>query len=157
MAIKNAAALLDEFRFAGIAVEVTHRCKRRLFGLAGLAPLREGVALPRRPMPGRGRGRPPHLPEAGEGPLPALPPVAPLSPLERRAFDYSELEEAMALAEATIRATRRNLAALRAPGTLPGPDRSSDVAGKAEPVDMPLSVARPTTDADFAVADDPEA
>src|SRR5271166_3468440 len=41
MAVKNAAALLDAFCAAGIAVEVTHRSKRRLFGLAGLAPLRE--------------------------------------------------------------------------------------------------------------------
>jgi len=63
----------------------------------------------------------------------------------------------MALAEASIRQARRNLAALRAPGTLPGPDRSSDAAGEAEPVDMPLSVARLTTDADFAAVEDPEA
>ena len=44
MAIKNAGALPAAFCAAGIAVEVTHRSKRRLFGLAGLAPLRDGVA-----------------------------------------------------------------------------------------------------------------
>ena len=41
MAVNNASALLDAFCAAGIAVEVTHRLKRRLFGLAALAPLRE--------------------------------------------------------------------------------------------------------------------
>ncbi len=40
MAIKNAAALLDQFCAAGVAVEVTHRSKQRLFGLVGLALLR---------------------------------------------------------------------------------------------------------------------
>ena len=50
MAVKNAAALLDAFCAAGIAVEVTHRSKRRLFGLTGLAPLREAV---RPPVPAR--------------------------------------------------------------------------------------------------------
>jgi hypothetical protein len=51
MAVKNAAALLDAFRAAGIAVEVTHRSKRRLFGLTGLAPLRDAVRPPYRPDP----------------------------------------------------------------------------------------------------------
>ena len=46
MAVKNAATLLDRFAAEGIVVEVTHRAKRRLFGLAGLAPLREAVAPP---------------------------------------------------------------------------------------------------------------
>ena len=46
MAVKNAAALLDAFWAAGIAVEVTHRPKRRLFGLAGLTPLRDAVRPP---------------------------------------------------------------------------------------------------------------
>ena len=43
MAVKNAAALLDAFCAAGIAVEVTHRSARRLFGLAGLAPCRSAT------------------------------------------------------------------------------------------------------------------
>ena len=76
MAVKNAAALLDGFCQAGLAVEVTHRSKRRLFGLAGLAPLRDGVAAPRRPEPGRGRGRPPAMPADAD-----LPPPAPSVPL----------------------------------------------------------------------------
>jgi hypothetical protein len=49
MAVKNAAALLDAFRAAGVAVEVTHRSKRRLFGLSGLAPLRDAGRPPYRP------------------------------------------------------------------------------------------------------------
>lgn len=58
IAVKNAARLLDEFCGDGIAIEVTHRAKRRFFALANLAPLRESVAGPRRPEPFRGRGRP---------------------------------------------------------------------------------------------------
>ncbi len=61
MAVGNAAKLLEDFCAAGITVEVSHRSKRRLFGLAGLAPLRDATAPPRRPEPGRGRGRPPLL------------------------------------------------------------------------------------------------
>ena len=75
MAVKNAAALLEQFQKAGIVVEVTHRSKRRLFGLAGLAPLRDGVAPPRRPEPGRGRGRPPVLPAEAAAPLRRFPPL----------------------------------------------------------------------------------
>ena len=56
IAIKNAAALLDVFVARGIAIEVTHRSKRRLFGLKHLAPLRETAALPRRALRHRGRG-----------------------------------------------------------------------------------------------------
>jgi hypothetical protein len=54
MAVKNGIALLDAFADAEIIVEVTHRSKRRLSGLAGLAPLHDEVA-PRRSEPGRGR------------------------------------------------------------------------------------------------------
>jgi hypothetical protein len=107
MAIKNAARLLDEFCAMGIAVEVTHRSKRRLFGLAGLAPLRDQVAPPRRPEPGRGRGRPRLVPiEEPEAPLPPLPPV---SRMERRAIDYSDLERWMRHADEVIRHSRRVL------------------------------------------------
>ena len=59
MAIPNAAAFLDQFTAAGIAVEVTHRSKQRLFGLAMFAPLWR--SQPRRPETGRGRGRPPSI------------------------------------------------------------------------------------------------
>jgi hypothetical protein len=57
MSVKGATGLLDGFVAAGIVVEVTHRAKRRLFGLAGLAPLRRvaGAAGSRDEDPG-GRG-----------------------------------------------------------------------------------------------------
>ena len=54
MAVQNAAVLLDDFCRSGIAVEVTHRSKRRLFGLAGVTPLRNAVAPPYRPDAERG-------------------------------------------------------------------------------------------------------
>jgi hypothetical protein len=116
MAVKNAAALLDAFRTAGIAVEVTHRAARRLYGLAGLAPLRDAVAPPRRPVAGRNRGRPAQEAPSPKQP-PTLPPGPPLSPLERRDFDYGGLEQAMAFADDTIRRARRSLDALSGGGS----------------------------------------
>lgn len=108
MSIKCAGELLDRFAADGIAVEVTHRAARRLFGLAGMAPVREAASAPRRPEPGRGRGRPRHEPdqELDERPPVSLPPV---SRVEWPAIDYSALEAAMAFADETIRRTRRNL------------------------------------------------
>jgi hypothetical protein len=70
MALKNALELLASFCADGSAIEVTHRSKRRLFGLVGLTPLRDEVAAPRRPEAGRGRGRPPTAQNETE-PLPA--------------------------------------------------------------------------------------
>ena len=58
MATNNATRLLDGFVGLGIASEVTHRAKRRLYGLKHLAPLRDVAAAPRRPLPGRRPGRP---------------------------------------------------------------------------------------------------
>ncbi len=112
MAVKNAAALLDRFCADDIAIEVSHRAKRRLFGLAELAPLRDGVAPPRRPQPGRGRGRPPILDIEG---APAEPPpvLPPLTPLERRSFDYSGLDAAMAFADEAMRNAKRVLGSLQ--------------------------------------------
>ena len=57
IAVKNAIRLLDGLMGAAIAVEVTHRSRRRLFGLKAMAPLAEAVRPPYRPEPGRGRGR----------------------------------------------------------------------------------------------------
>lgn len=125
MAVKNAAALLDDFWRAGVAVEVTHRSKRRLFGLAALAPLRDMVRAPDHPDPNRGRGRP-RL-ERGDDPadrnVPPTPP-APLTPLERRQLEYSDLEHWMAHTEQTIRHTRRVLRDLVASNRA-GPDLSN--------------------------------
>jgi hypothetical protein len=135
MAVNNAAALLDGFCAEGIAVEVTHRSKRRLFGLAALAPLRDQVAPPRRPEPGRGRGRPPSIPP--EEPVTEPPPPSmPLAPIERRAFDYSDLELWMAQLDETMRRTRRVLQALAFPSGGPAP--SAQEAGETVPAgDVP--------------------
>jgi len=53
--IKSATTMLDGFVAAETAVEVTHRSARRLFGLAGMAPVREATTVPRRSELGRGR------------------------------------------------------------------------------------------------------
>jgi hypothetical protein len=108
IAVKNAIRLLEELRKAGIVIEVTHRSKRRLFGLAGLAPLREVVSPPYRPERGR-IGRPRYdVEEPAPEPVVAAP--APLSPFERRDFDYSALEEAMSHLDDVVRRSRQALA-----------------------------------------------
>jgi hypothetical protein len=109
IAVKNAVRLLDELVAAGIAVEVTHRAKRRLFALAGLAPLRDSVRPPYRPDPNRGRGQPRHEIEEELTDSAPLPPE-PLTPLERHAFEYHALEEAMAHLDAVVRRARQTLA-----------------------------------------------
>jgi hypothetical protein len=125
MAVKNASALLEAFVERGIAIEVTHRSKRRLYGLKHLAPLREEAAPPRRPMPGRGRGRPP-LGTSGTvitteysdaycaAPLSAD--RTPLSPIERREFDFTDLDNWMRQADQAIRRAKVVLDQLAAPG-----------------------------------------
>jgi hypothetical protein len=120
MAVKNAAALLDEFLRTGIAVEVTHRSKRRLFGLAGLVPLRAVVRPPDRPDPTRGRGRPRRnqFDDPAERVVLPMPP-APLTPLDRRQFDYADLEQWMAHMDQTIRNARRALSTLTPPRLVP--------------------------------------
>ena len=110
VAVKTAIRILDDLATAEIAIEVTHRSKRRLFGLQGLTPLRDVVQPPYRPDPGRGRGRPPILSFDDEVADP--PPLPPLTPIERRAFDYSALEEAMAQLDAVVCQARLNLGAL---------------------------------------------
>jgi hypothetical protein len=117
MAVKNAAALLDDFHRAGIAVEVTHRAKRRLLGLTGLAPLRAAVRPPYRPDPARGRGRPrrDQPDDPADSAVPALP-VAPLTPIDRRSFDYSDLGHWMTQMDEALRRSPRVLGRLPNPG-----------------------------------------
>lgn len=116
MAVKNAAKLLEEFAGLGIAVEVSHRARRRLYGLSGLTRLRDEVAPPRRPEPGRGRGRPRLAPATATEPSPPPLPPPPLSPIERRRFDYAELDQAMAALDAGLRRARRFLTTARTDG-----------------------------------------
>jgi len=142
IAVKNAIRLLDELCAAQIAIEVTHRSKRRLFGLAGLAPLREAVRPPYRPEPNRGPGRPREkiVEDAIEVDA-EVPTTAPLSPLERRDFDYSALEEAMVHLDGVIRQARQ---ALRSP-YLAGVHRTT------EPAEIPAAIsnAAPRLGVDF--------
>jgi hypothetical protein len=110
LAVKNAIRLLDGLVAAGVAVEVTRRCKRRLFGLKGMAPLAEAVRPPYRPEPGRSRGRPPILRLEDE--ISELPPLISLTPIEQRRINYGELEHCIAHLNLTIGQTRRSLDAL---------------------------------------------
>jgi hypothetical protein len=123
MAVKNAGALLDAFVERGIAMEVTHRAKRRLYGLKHLAPLREEVAPPRRPTPGRQRGRPARGasdPVIAKEDLEAraTPPLLvdrlALTPLERQEFDFTDLDRWMLEADRAIRRTKAVLDQLAA-------------------------------------------
>jgi len=113
MAVKNALELLTGLCGDGVAVEVTHRSKRRLFGLAELTPLRDDIRPPYRLEPGRGRGRPLTISvEMEPPPASALAEGRAMTPIERRSIDYGELDGAMAHLEAAIRDTRRTLDSL---------------------------------------------
>ena len=115
VSVRTATALLDELTTLGVAVEVTRRRKRRLWGLAGLAPLREATAAPRRPTPGRGRGRPRcRAEEAVEGeiePLTVSWPAAALPPLDLQ-LACPELDRWLLEAELVIGRTRALLDAM---------------------------------------------
>ncbi|MFZ6765246.1 hypothetical protein [Pseudoroseomonas sp. WGS1072] len=112
LSVKAACAILDDLVRRGVAVEVTHRHSRRLFGLAGLAPLRKAAAPPRRPLPGRGRGRPRTLPPETEAPPAAetVPPLVPIAPLAHAIFDYGDLAAAMQAVDTALRTARAGLA-----------------------------------------------
>jgi hypothetical protein len=115
IAIKNAVRLLDGFVVLGIASEVTHRSKRRLYGLKHLAPLRAAAAPPRRPQPGRRPGRPRAAPiddreqDSGEV-APVLPSSLPLPPRARQEFDFSDLDRLLDLTDQAIRRAQQVLA-----------------------------------------------
>ena len=115
IAVKNAAALLDSFVAGGIAIEVTHRSKRRLFGLKHLAPLREEALPPRRARRAGGSTR---HDEAARWPAVALPDLeygdagdaAPplrqqlaLSPRDREEIELTGLDDWMREADQVIR------------------------------------------------------
>src|SRR5271170_7231149 len=115
MATNNATRLLDGFVVLGVASEVTHRSKRRLYGLKHLAPLREAAAPPRRPVPGRRPGRPSTASfyDDADGNVAQiaapLSPSPPLPPLERHKFEFGELDRWLDLTDQAIRRVERVL------------------------------------------------
>jgi hypothetical protein len=103
---------------------VTHRSKRRLYGLKDLAPLREEASPPRRPTPGRGRGRPPRgaikpaiVPEnsSAAGGTKLLADRQSLSPVERKESDFTDIDRWMRQAHEAIPRTKAVLDRLAAP------------------------------------------
>jgi hypothetical protein len=113
MAPKNAGQLLEAFAADGLVVEVSHRTRHRLYGLAALAPLRDAATEPRRPLPGRGPGRPSRPSALVDDDAPAeLPPVPYATPIDRDPIDYSGLDAAMAQIDDAMRKAREALAAL---------------------------------------------
>lgn len=108
IAVKNAASLLDAFVARGIAIEVTHRPKRRLFGLKHLAPLREEAAPPRRALRRSGRGEmggPARAAADAVAPdtAPPVPEPLRLTPLERGEFEFNDLDDWLREADQLIR------------------------------------------------------
>ena len=131
IAVKNASALLEALVERGIALEVTHRSKRRLYGLKDLAPLREEASPPRRRTPGRGRGRPPRGAtkpaivaenSSAVGGTPLLADRQSLSPLERKQFDFTDIDRWMRQADEAIRRTKAVLDRLAAPVPVAPPE-----------------------------------
>ena len=108
VSIRSATTMLDEFAQEGVVVEVTHRSSRRLFGLTGMAPVREVTTPPRRPEPGRGRGRPRVVPEpepVEEAPVTFLPAARFSSP----PIDYAALDAAIAECDRAVREARQSI------------------------------------------------
>lgn len=115
IAVKNATGLLDAFTTRGIAIEVTHRSKRRLFGLKHLAPLRAEVRPPRRTRntgvsARRGRAgafagdaTPEAEYTAGDDVGPSMRQSLVLTPLERKEFEFGDLDDWMRGADQVIR------------------------------------------------------
>jgi hypothetical protein len=80
------------------------------------------VAPRRRPLPGRGRGRPWLIPLEADPPAPPAGPIASLNPVARAAFDYGDLDAALREAEAAMRRTRRSLDQFAGGGWMPEPN-----------------------------------
>ncbi len=99
VSVQAACVLLERFVDRGLVVDVTRRSARRLFALRDLAPLRDAVRMPEKPVLGRKRGRPCLGIEADPDPDPdeqmdALV-VDSFQPLSQWKPDFSELDAAL--------------------------------------------------------------
>jgi hypothetical protein len=126
IAAKNAARILESFTVLGIAVEVTYRSKRRLYGLRHLAPLREVAAPPPRVAAvGRGRGRPGgRQGDRADAELEPITPAAierrtPLTRPERDEFESADFDRWIAAADQAIRRAQLALEAYGIPQSKP--------------------------------------
>ena len=112
IAVKNAIRILDVLATAEIAIEVDASRETAAVCPSGLdsAAARGPAALPPgrkpRPWPAAPRDRARMCRKKRRRRC------RPLTPIERRAFDYTALEEAMAHLDAVVRQTRNNLGAL---------------------------------------------
>jgi len=107
MAPKNVLVLLAQFIKSGLVVEVKHRRAHRLYGLVGMTPLRDEVALPRRARRGVSVTTVMDDDVIGQETQIAVPGF---TPAERWQPDFSDLEAAMRQADAAIRKAQRWLA-----------------------------------------------
>lgn len=106
MATKNATGLLEGFVVLGIASAATRRPKRRLYGVkrrGGPWPAAGPACRPRHRSP----LRPPERRGPGAGPVPLLSPALPA--LERREFEFGELDKWLDLADPAMPRTQRAL------------------------------------------------
>ncbi|WP_234731777.1 hypothetical protein [Acidocella facilis] len=107
IAPKNAIRILAELQAEGAAVEVSHREKRKLYALPGMSPMKDALTAPKRPEPGRGRGRPQVKRDVEEDAyVPQTNGSQNSPPLPSFQFDYGNLEEAMAALDDTVRKTK---------------------------------------------------
>ncbi|WP_124306722.1 Fic family protein, partial [Acetobacter pasteurianus] len=107
LSLKAAYIYLERFLEEGLIVEVTHRAARRLFALKDLEPLREIVRPPKRPQPGRKRGRPRKSESQATCPPDENVDIRPIEPAPTFApINYEELERAIDHAERVIRRHR---------------------------------------------------
>ena len=114
MATKNATPLLESFVVLGIASEVTHHWKRRLYELkhrrrCARPLLRRGTRCPAAARAGRAGCRSVRVTATwARAPRRRWDPP-PLPPLERRGYEFGELDRWFDLADQAIRRTQRVL------------------------------------------------
>ena len=104
-------------RAAAVCLDPGQWARRRLFGHSGMGPLREQTTPPLQARAWRSRHGTAHVPL-----------VTPRAAIDRRQFDYSDLDQVMAQLDKQLRQTKPVLGTLArqdaAARTLPGPSRA---------------------------------